>query len=160
MPCTPQDVVPGQPLDPQLFQTLPHCKRTPYKTHQTNVLPSTPQDVVPGQPLDPQLARRANSYDKAFDLMKGREYVVEVKFDGERVLVGGMRGAVGYGGPCCGPGYPAAREGGGLWRAGQGARDGVKVDSGHAWADACSETTRCKRGCAQISYGMQLGGPP
>lgn len=45
------------------------------------------QDVEPGQAARPQLAAHAMAIDSALKKLKGSPFVVEVKFDGERVQV-------------------------------------------------------------------------
>lgn len=42
---------------------------------------------MPGKPARPQLADSAKSAEEAMKHMKGRPFVVETKFDGERVQV-------------------------------------------------------------------------
>ncbi|CAI5516534.1 unnamed protein product [Closterium sp. Naga37s-1] len=45
------------------------------------------QDIEPGSAVRPQLARRVDTAEAAWSLMKGKEAVVECKFDGDRVQI-------------------------------------------------------------------------
>lgn len=45
------------------------------------------QDVEPGQCVRPQLASRANDVQDAFRKIGGKSFLVELKFDGERIQV-------------------------------------------------------------------------
>lgn len=41
------------------------------------------QDIKVGKPAKPQLARAVKGPEEAYNIMKGRPFVVETKFDGE-----------------------------------------------------------------------------
>ena len=42
------------------------------------------QDITLGKPAKAQLAKKVDSPEQAFALMKGKAFVVETKFDGRR----------------------------------------------------------------------------
>lgn len=44
------------------------------------------QDIKVGKPAKPQLARAVKGPEEAYNIMKGRPFVVETKFDGRLCL--------------------------------------------------------------------------
>jgi hypothetical protein len=89
--CTPRPVEPlgacGQPHP----HTTEIAQPRRLSVHPRSGSPRC-QDVAPGQCAKPQLADRAEGVTAAAQRMKGRRFVCEVKFDGERCQVWAVKG--------------------------------------------------------------------